>query len=385
MAKILQTNKIMHKKSKKNQAFSLIEVLFAVMVLTMGLIFVASQFPIGLALSRQVADDTLSAINAHNAEITFELTFSGNASSVLVTTDTLVHSVFMPNVYSSSVTASTKKLVFDHPGIEYDGNMNTAENWPSWSSDAADDPSTDPDEATTTEDDDWEFLDLLGHIASPPVLESDPAVQKLVRAAEELPGSADYVKEMHKAIFDVTLDRKYTTAALYQHINGNTYRFYIFTLRNTEENNTYAWQDESPPPPPGSPIPEGSSADRRFPVPWWLDLTEASAEILIASLSPPYDRFQFTGTEGTNRVFLRLLRKGSIIIDSATGFQYEVADFERGDTDSEGDTWVRLRQPLRADLQFFWVFPPAIIRDGGSYEFADQQPVVKVAQRIISF
>jgi hypothetical protein len=54
------------KLSSRQSAFSLLEVLFALMVLTLGFIFVASQFPIALDNSRKIAETTANTINTHN-------------------------------------------------------------------------------------------------------------------------------------------------------------------------------------------------------------------------------------------------------------------------------------------------------------------------------
>jgi len=65
--------------------FSLIEILFAVLILSMGMIFVSMQFPVGLANSRQLRDKTVKVINAHNAKVTMEIQFSGISQTVILT------------------------------------------------------------------------------------------------------------------------------------------------------------------------------------------------------------------------------------------------------------------------------------------------------------
>ncbi|MBI9017394.1 MAG: type II secretion system protein [Phycisphaerae bacterium] len=56
----------------RQNGFSMMEILFAIFILTMGMVFVATQFPIGLNNSKKVAETTVNAAATHNAAILFE-------------------------------------------------------------------------------------------------------------------------------------------------------------------------------------------------------------------------------------------------------------------------------------------------------------------------
>ena len=78
------------------------EVLFAMMILTLGLVFVASQFPIGLWNSRVVADQTISAIEGNNSQMMVELKLDGliaNGVPANWVIDTRVNTIITPNRY----------------------------------------------------------------------------------------------------------------------------------------------------------------------------------------------------------------------------------------------------------------------------------------------
>ncbi len=57
----------------KQSGFSLLEVMMAVVVLMMGMVFVASMFPVGLHNSRINVDNTMNSIEAHNSDVNVEL------------------------------------------------------------------------------------------------------------------------------------------------------------------------------------------------------------------------------------------------------------------------------------------------------------------------
>ena len=63
-------------KHKRIQSgFSLLEVMMAVVVLMMGMVFVTSMFPVGLFYSRENVDKTTGAIEAHNASVNVDLQY----------------------------------------------------------------------------------------------------------------------------------------------------------------------------------------------------------------------------------------------------------------------------------------------------------------------
>ena len=66
---------------RRQAGFSLLEVMFSVVVLTLGLIFVPSYFPLGLHMSREIAQGTQGPIQDHNAAVMMELPVRPAASS----------------------------------------------------------------------------------------------------------------------------------------------------------------------------------------------------------------------------------------------------------------------------------------------------------------
>ncbi len=60
--------RIMIKRTRQS-GFSLLEVMMAVVVMTMGMVFVASMFPVGLYNARKTADATMNAIELNNSVV----------------------------------------------------------------------------------------------------------------------------------------------------------------------------------------------------------------------------------------------------------------------------------------------------------------------------
>lgn len=394
----------MNKTAKRQTGFSLVEVLFAVMILSMGLIFVAAQFPVGLMIAKDTAEDTLNDINAHNAHIMIELEnqaavhrvggtspqFNRNMDTRDNGGDYWVHPQVTPNVF-----ADTDVVTIDDPeNYEYHilntlpGNVDPE--WSFWSRTTTNPYNYNPNEYENTSD---IFIGDIGPIMYPVVDESTPdVIEKL--PTNYKPMDADHrIDYLHPAMFQVAMTRSYCWKALYQRnpTVPNEYTFYIFTLRCTNKSARYALQrynGSNPAVLVEEALPNTDyDTDRRFPVPWKIMLnTEIDpTNTSYFPVNMPWDRFVLNNyTDNTQAdEIANILRAGSILIDARYGYLYEILEVNQTNNGWE----VRLRTELH-DTEFlkdFWLFPPAIERMGANYTFAEQQPVMQVTEKIVRF
>jgi len=360
------------------------EVLFAVLILTMGLVFVAANFPLGIMNASKVAESTRTIIDTHNAQIMTELQLGGitepdyfkNASPSYIIADDGVGEIrllSMPNV-----RVLDEYVVMDDPGELYFGDKAEDSN-PEYhiydSTDGIDASDGELPYFIQTDDtnvDENLYSKNIGMMVSPMVDISDREVQK------KLPIGYNE-EDLNDAIYDVAMERNYSWCSLYRHITGNTYSLYIFTLRNHNKNARYAIQkktvfDD------GEPIPGDQDYDRLFPVPWRIGLNSP------VSMVPETDWF-ILEDHITNQQFVdnltEILQGGSIIIDAQSGHGHIYKVTEVALVDEVG-CMVRLDRMLIDNLLTFWVFPPPIVRAESDY-FEGRQPVVKVTQKNFRF
>lgn len=344
-------------------------------VLTMGLVFAAVQFPVGLINSRDVVHITMNNIDAHNAQVMVQLQIEGfvNAGGSLANTlDTSGYTGIRlfdkPNVLADKIDPGNRTLIIDNPESdiippnttdydEYDGNtINTYMSW------------TEPIGIYQTQ----QYLGDIGYMVSPPVDASDREVR------QKLPTNYDSINPQHvidylyPAIFDVSLARKYAWSALYRNLGDNTFCFYIFTLR-VNKNSRFAIQDDHE-----SMLIRGADEDRRFPVPWRITLETvwdpANSDFIE-------DRFAIS------KELENILRAGSVLVDRVNGHIFKVVELIEV---NEGNWYARVKpsltvyMPLAAGVvERFWIFPPSIDRSEG--EFGNTQPVVDVSKVTIKF
>ena len=361
----------------RGAGFSLIEVLFAVVILTMGLVFVAAQFPIGIMNSRHIADATMDIVDAHNAQVMLELKLGPLKSSPIFNSNILIPDQNVHALVKANVLVNRTVVLDEIP----------------------DDPAYIPIPAASysypflapylTVNFNSGLLDgrNIGAIVSPAVDESDREVQAsfnfLYDPANDADGSL-----MSEAIGKVALLRDYNWSSLYQFVGSNTYRFFTFTMRTSKKAGArYAMQSN---PVEGELGIQGVAYDRRFPVPWRVQLGLR----FVIDLKDPPNPFRVSPAGG------ELLREGSYLIDAdsrfhpdvaaglttgLSGFVYEVVEivpeFAGGDIVTY---WIRLNTGLRDDLDFIWVVPPAIV-SRSPVAFDDVQPVVQVTQQVIQF
>jgi len=396
------------KPGAKNNGFSLMEVMFAVVILTLGMIFVSAQFPLGLDISRQAAETTTSAIDTHNAVSMLKLhlgslnrtTYFGqnnvppNKYYFMNTTYIPVTNFFQPNqrfdLRDFVMDDPTSLYFLAAPAVSWD-YFNITPALPNYLKTVISYTNGVITQYTLSPRN-------IGQIVSPPVDESDREVQQILNDKGITPASnyALYEPALDDAVYSVAMERTYSWCALYQCLDpppaggGVTFRFYIFTLRRSRLNSRYAVQDY----PVGWAIdptfgtnPKAllANQDRVFPVPWYINLgTDAvnPASPLIA-----LDRFP------VNTLSIQaLLRPGTFLVDVANGFIYRVQEIQTNATYNSTiyNYVVVLREPIKQNtsfpFQYLSLIPPDIVdRSTTPPRFGDNQPVVNVTQQVIRF
>jgi hypothetical protein len=355
------------------------EVIFAVAILAIGLIFLACQFPVGMFSARDNVDQTRKVMETHNSQVMLEVQLSlVNTGRILdnrsdqsnwlldqwqtrnVRADrdiTRLHFLPKPNVLVESLVAGTPTLRLDDPeGLEgYMAYLLTPINiklGPAYGNYKFEKPTVAPQppfwtQKPTTQNPTMSFslttdvfLGDIGYMMSPPVDETNAKVQKLMR----------WGRNPEEAIFEVSLESNYSWAAFYK--EGED-QYYIFTLRNPRKAVSYAVQDESsfyyldPPnfwkgpashprprdcygkidnapankqpvgdwPPAAAPGPAG--ADRVFPIPWRVCLGPFSKRYRVVDYYEDMeDDRPWDSTFRIPEAVAMILRPGSILIDA---------------------------------------------------------------------
>ncbi len=263
----------------RQSGFTLMEVMFAVAILAIGLIFLACQFPVGLFASRDVVDQSRNLIESHNSQVMLEVQLSlvPNLNQAIDTRGKdeyytnsppgpdpafprfpfrdlwRVHLLVKPNVLAYSLDTDTPRLVLDDLEGFSDYIIKTSPDllnptifpefpfWPYQYGDDPDNPNTFP-LITPVSNTVWPLgLRDIGYMNSPPVDESDPEVQKRLQDAGVSPfiDLDEYYRALNLAIFDTSLKRRYSWAAFT--IEGEA-QYYIFTFRQPRKEVQYAMQ-----------------------------------------------------------------------------------------------------------------------------------------------
>lgn len=378
----------MNKFEKRQTGFSLVEVLFAVMVLSMGLIFVAAQFPVGLMISKDAAEDMLNAVHAHNAHTMTELQMGSintgyirDSNGAFLNTHGGVNFFCRPNQ-----RIDWEDIVMDDPGNDA-FTIDPVRNYKYKQVLLGATPTFAKDEVPShiimeTPDHTPEFISAqsLGNCFSPAIGRYDSIILDYLDAIKA--NDPPTALQLNNAFYNAIKTRRYAWCMLYQYRGtGNqdrTFCFYTFIVRMSNQSARYAVQDITITNPERDPRPYGPNQDRILPTPWYVDLYDDKVVHTTTDPVGTIDRF-FINTASV----LELLRAGSYIVDAGGtypngGHLYEVLEV-RGNE-------VRLRTPLENDLQFFWVFPPAIEdRTYNPPRFAEQQPVMQVRQKVVRF
>lgn len=388
--------------AKRHNGFSLIEVLFAVMVLTMGLIFTASQFPIGLMTSRQVTETTLHAVESRNAEVMMQLQTGQIPSPLIGNNDQYVFNT-SPGVYywcQPNIRIDDGAIVVDDPADRAFGIDPNPDDYYLPGASVGAPPIniipphikghqfTGPTDANGTPAYNKGYLapENIGRIVLPQVSGYDSEVVRIMTDPDgynyALPFNDTETRynNWQNVILGIALERSYSQAMFYKKIDpaatsDNRYQVWIFTLSNTNKESVYAMQD------PTSfgtddPFSYGLAADRRFPVPWNIQFVQGVSDTDRIEM-----RYVTNNDTDIEYKLMEIFRKDSYILDSVNGQLYKIISIE---TDNDGYYWLRLDRWIlpTQTLQTFWIFPPAIIRGEG---FAETQPVVNVTETTINF
>ncbi|MBN1765614.1 MAG: hypothetical protein JW860_10180 [Sedimentisphaerales bacterium] len=391
---------------RRASGFSLMEVLFALMVLTLGLVFVASQFPLGLYNTRRIAETTINAIDSNNAREMIELQIGAidrdlspslsyigtDPSKSYIINDGWVHLLRQPNIRPEIPGQDGYNMLMDDPGGEYfyDGKM--PEKILKFNQSGFPGVGELPRFYSVDEDDYLARINF-GALVSPPVDQSDPRIYDYFKASnykyydvnfDSTNETKLFYKHLGEAIYEVAMTRNQCWRALYRYVGGHEYNIYIFNFDWKNKYARYAVQtingfNNS------QPIPEDRQQDRLFPVPWRIDLTTTYEVKGIGKRF--HDRF------AVPPLLADILRPGSVIIDgdpfagstSDNGALYEVLEVTPDDKSS--NYIVRVRPDLWNPMRYFWVFPPAVERqeNGAFIGFAETQPVIGVTQTKVSF
>ncbi len=405
MSKSKQVGLYYFKSRNKINGFSLVEIMFSVLVLTLGLIFVAIQFPVGIANSQRMKDATLNIINSNNASIQTELQFKAlpaptsfvvdyiNTGALLIE-DGNVHMLIKPNVVNNppNNTNNRDPIVLDDPEdnlllgplLSQDYNIISALGFAPF--------------ITTLPALPTDLLSggSLGNIVSPPVSASDSDVLELAK----LQAIQDRGLTINELIFAVAKNRKENWCALYLSNTStvNKYRYYYFSLKNTNKGLRYIGQQFSAA--TGDPTPDTAINHlRHFPVPWRIDLnfydtvgnTErnyiGTGTQTVPEFTAP-DTFELT----TAGFYDKIIVEDSILIDADfnlglgwvnNGYVYKVKEVVRKETSGVAKVFVKLDSPLRDNLNFIWIFPPAY--DIAQGVFSTQQPVINVVEKTVQY
>lgn len=391
------------KNKQRHYGFSLIEVLFAMLILTMGIIFVAGQFPLGLANARKITEETRSEVDAHNAAIMVDLqlaaldpaTFIGDDATFFINRDGNVNYLPRPNaMLAGAGRPDIEGLVMDDPLGQYYPLPASGNYFENQSGQPPHPVSYYPTEASVGMSLQNSLLPLnIGKIVSPPVDQTDQDVQARLNHIESS------FANINRAVFDVaTNQRNFNTAQFYQHIGNNRFRFFIFTLRGSNKRLVYPAQktELSYANRFLDPRTLSSNQARYYPIPWYIEF----------ELSATQGEGRFNLTDGVfnsdpaiARNIFSILRVGSYIIDADntgnigdSGYVYEIAELEANEADDE--YWVTLRTDLWDLMTGFWIFPPGVDPDSDFWDgsqaldfvpWTNAQPVVKVTQKIVAF
>ena len=388
-------------------AFSLIELMIAIVILGLGLLVVATMFPIAWTKARDLAESTAAATCTDTAEATVHLlthvskdldgngTFDAGTdrpSSFLgdIGTDGLdpwVHALHMENIEVAGAWGSGPPLRGDFLDVAANGPI-------------------DP------------YLSSGPYPTAPPGIQV--AFQDRVYPPLPVPPDALSTTAQTRHWQELLRQRRFSWSALHKlnydpfdplSVPGvgdtRTLTLYVVTLRRGQDTHRYARQDPANSPayvnpyvttPPTSVAPQATAAgeDVLFPVPWRVQI-----EIVPPPPTPtgvPSEALANSPSYSTNRLVPEMMPRGAYLIDELSGDIYRVAKrefdpsnparaqltFEREisadslDTNSSG-----VLEPVEL-LRTVWVFPPAVEaqpRTGGLPLFIGPQPVAGIELR----
>lgn len=389
--------------------------MIAIVILGLGLLIVATMFPIAWSKARELAESTATTTCADTAETTVRLktrvarlgdpvgvtgyvpSFRADDDGLLYTLqgvaawiDPYVHALHMEN-YAVAEPPSASAFVGDFLSAPTVGT------------------GTDPDPDThpgPLPDVQVAIQDRL-YPALPQVPAADLAFNAWMARLDE---RRFCWSVLHKLDYDPA-----GAASLLPHrSNVRTFTFYYVTLRRGQSTNRYARQDPAFAPAYGAPAaptpvtPQdlGATEDVMFPVPWRVQIDLTAPPLTPTGL--PSEATANSAANPTNRLVAEMLPRGAYMIDELNGEIYRVAKSEF-DLDSEDPSGLLSRafltfesevtaESLDSDgsltlepqelLRTVWVFPPPVDAERGAGNlpaFSGPQPVAGIEVRTMTF
>ncbi len=406
--------------ARRRSAFSLAELMIAIVILGLGFLMIASMFPVAWSRARDLTEFTVHATAAETAETTVGLlgrvtnpqagtlsSFIGDVAldiplaSIVQAGDSNVHALELSNAFAFPATVGAFGLV-----------------WPE---------STDIDMTNILVDPRLILLSGLNAAIPPPLVSLE---QRLIPPLRPRPAMAGPEQNRWDELLGA---RRYIWSVLYKFddpvpVTGTETRsvtMFFFTLRRTQSSHRFARQEYASIAPTTAPQALVLNQDMLFPVPWlinlkvignWDPMTGDSA----ASTGVPSEALTNPTSDPAARLIGRMLQPGAILIDRLTGAVYTVKDHRyvgpnltydeeaaitldreilftdlglpsttppplvRIDTIDDGTPVM-----LGGDRRDFWVFPPPVDRSITTPvafpEFTGKQPVVAVETRQMVF
>jgi len=388
----------------RRPAFSMAEMMIAIVILGLGMLMAATMFPIGWLRARDLSDFTNSSAAADTAATTVQLlthvgALDGRDSSFLGDLDLDDADPTDSNIRTHSQT-DTSVHVLHVENVLFE----TSDIWP---------------EAILSDADlrnlfSANFIDLDGTMLNWAPIPPEAQIAFHERVFPALP---PYPNNDESKWQEQLAGRRFAWAALHRLEENPTSAdqprsivVYLVTLRRAQSTHRFARQD--PQSTPAEPRALGRREDLIFPAPWLVRLTIAGNWDAVGN---PRDPLGVPSEATANRIagsngelIARLLMTGSVLIDRVVGHVYRVkqqrftgsgADYDRYATltlDREinvEDVGVAPGGTVQIgvdDLRDFWVFPPPVVRGGqGADEaypvFDGQQPVVAIETRQMVF
>ncbi|MCH7720572.1 MAG: prepilin-type N-terminal cleavage/methylation domain-containing protein [Planctomycetes bacterium] len=414
-------------------AFSLAELMIAIVILGLGLLMVAGMFPVGWLKARELAEFTTSQSCVAVAEVTVKHLCQvegpydpdSNAVPSYVHPDTLsdgAGSSFIGDFLASPNLSATSHFVRD-PFLAAPPNTNVhvlnVENLLAAT-------------GTTVPEDLWrlEIPDPLigvydfgadpafaGPIATPwlgrfPPLRMWYGLTQVTVGDRVYPPMPTGVIVGTQAWNDALVTRKFAWSVLYRlpvllvptlpgvpysinEVLASTRQFtaYYVTLRRTQPTHRFAQQDHPGvndngglinfvTPPSSVIVPQVAASDLMFPVAWLVPL-----DLIVSGAGIPATA-EVMANAGPDHIS-PMLPPGSQFVVSGTGSVYRVEQREILGTGSVPLTRLTLDRPLELVDQasithFVWVYPPHVERDEGPISFFGPSPVVAIDVRTLT-
>lgn len=402
------------------RAFSMAELMIAIVILGIGLLMAAVMFPVAWTRARELAEFTNQSTATNAAQTTVKL-LTGvarpNPSGPAPFTTTSFLGDIDPD---NAVVADGAVHVLHVENLLADVSLrvsNSSETWGEALRSDSMDPPTGVGEIVGIDpaaiDMDWWMGAGTTGIPAPQVALHERVFPPLPAP----PPPNDPTIDRWRSLFE---SRRFSWTVLHK-IDGTpaanqprNMTFFFVTTRRAQSAQRFARQNPTPPGPFNT-EPEALPAteDMLLPVPWLVNLQvkgnwDPGNGTPLDPKGVPSEADALPGAGGNGRLIAQMLQPGSVLIDRLTGNVYTVKQHRftgTGDNFDKRATVTLDREILGADvddggivgtvdigtedLRDFWVFPPAVDRGAGGEDgfpiFDGGQPVVGVEVRQMVF